>query len=119
MREVQVKKYVLIAILVAGAIFVACDKQKALDGILADPQMKGYIMQQILADETTRAELADSILADTMITNAYLSGLAENEMSRNGLLDRILAVDSTGEWITTKLAENPDIKRQMRNVSRR
>jgi hypothetical protein len=114
-----VKKYVLIAVLIVGAIFVACDKQKALDGILADPQMKGYIMQQILADETTRAELADSILADKEITNAYLDGLAENEVSRNELLDKILAVDSTGEWITAKLAENPDMKQQMRSASRK
>ena len=113
------KKFVLIAILIAGAAFVACDKQKALDGILADPQMKGYIMQQILADETTRAELADSILADTAITGAYLSGMAQNEASRNELLKKILAVDSTGEWITAKLAENPEIKQQMRSASRR
>lgn len=112
------KKVVLIAILALGTFFVGCDKQKALDSILADPQMKSHILQQMLADETSRAEMADSILADMEITDAYLDGLVENEVSRNDLLKRILAVDSTGEWITAKLAENPDIKRQMGKVSR-
>jgi hypothetical protein len=113
-----VKEIVLIAILVSGTLLIGCDKQKALDSIMADPQMKSYILNQMLADETTRAVLADSILADLEITGVYLDGLAENEISRNDLLKRILAVDSTGEWITGKLAEDPDMKRQMRKVSR-
>ncbi len=115
----NVKKVVLIAILALGTFLVACDKQKALDSILADPQMKSHILQQILADETSRAELADSILADTLITDVYLNGLVENEVSRGELLERILVVDSTGEWITAWLAEDPDLKRQMRKASKR
>lgn len=115
----NVKKVVLIAILALGTFLVACDKQKALDSILADPQMKSHILQQMLADETSRAEMADSILADTLITDVYLNGLVENEVSRGGLLERILVVDSTGEWITAWLAEDPDLKRQMRKASKR
>jgi hypothetical protein len=114
----NVKKIVLIAILVSGTLLIGCDKQKALDSIMADPQMKSYILNQMLADEATRAVMADSILSDMEVTDAYLDGLAENEASRNDLLKRILAIDSTGEWITARLAENPDIKRQMRKVSR-
>lgn len=114
----NVRKIVLIAILVLGTFFVGCDKQKALDSILADPQMKSNILQQMLSDEASRAEMADSVLADTLITNAYLNGLVENEFSRGELLERILVVDSTGEWITAKLAEDPDLKRQMRSAAR-
>lgn len=112
------KKIVLIAVLVSGTLLIGCDKQKALDSIMADPQMKSYILNQMLADETTRAVMADSILADMEVTDAYLDGLAENEIARNDLLKRILAVDSTGEWITAKLAEDPDMKRQMRRAVR-
>lgn len=114
----NVKKVVLITILTLGTFLVGCDKQKALDSIMADPQMKSHILKQMLADETSRAEMADSILADMEITDAYLDGLAENEVSRGDLLKRILAVDSTAEWITARLAENPDIKRQMRKVAK-
>lgn len=112
------RKIVLIAILVLGTFFVGCDKQKALDSILNDPQMKSHILQQMLGDETSRAEMADSVLADTLITDVYLNGLVENEVSRGELLERILVVDSTGEWITAKLAEDPDLKRQMRKAAR-
>ncbi len=115
----NVKKVVLIVILALGTFLVACDKQKALDSILDDPQMKSHILQQILTDETSRAEMADSVLADTLITNVYLNGLVENEVSRGELLERILVVDSTGEWITAWLAEDPDLKGQMKRASRR
>jgi hypothetical protein len=114
----NVKKVVLIVILALGMLLVGCDKQKALDSILADPQMKSNILQQMLADETSRAEMADSVLADTLITNVYLNGLVENEVSRGELLERLLVVDSTGEWITARLAADPDLRRQMRSASR-
>jgi hypothetical protein len=113
-----VKKVVLIAVLALGTLLIGCDKQKALDSILADPQMKSHILMQMLADETSRAEMADSILADMEITDAYLNGLVENEVSRGELLERILVVDSTGEWITAKLAQDPDLKRQMRKAAK-
>ena len=113
------KRVVLIAVLALLTIIVGCDKQKALDSILADPQMRSHLLHQMLADETSRAEMADSILNDDVITDAYLAGLVENELSRNALLNRLIAVDSTGEWTVAKLAENADIKAVMKKASRR
>jgi len=113
-----VKRVVLIAILAILTVVVACDKQKALDSIMADPQMRSYLLQQMLADEASRAEMADSILNDSNITSAYLSGLVENEFSRNNLVERIIAVDSTGEWIMARLAQYPDIKKEIIKAAR-
>lgn len=113
------KRVVLIAVMALLTIIVGCDKQKALDSILDDPQMRSHLLQQMLADETSRAEMADSILNDKVITDAYLTGLVENELSRNDLLNRIIAIDSTGEWTVGKLAENADIKKVMKKASRR
>lgn len=113
------KRAVLIALAALLTIVAGCDKQKALDSIMADQQMRSYLMQQMLADEATRAEMADSILNDKTITEAYIAGLVENEISRTDLLDRMIASDSTGEWIVGRLAENPDMKAAMKKVSRR
>ncbi len=113
------KRFVLIAVLAFLTIFAGCDKQKALDNIMADQQMRSYLMQQMLSDEATRAEMADSILNDQAITEAYITGLVENEISRADLLNRMVAADSAGEWITSKLAENPDMKAAMRKASRK
>jgi len=113
-----VKRFVLVAALGLMTVIIGCDKQKALDSIMADSQMRSYIMQQMLSDETSRAEMADSILNDATITNTYLDSLVANEMTRGNLVDRIIAVDSTGQWITAKLAENPEIKKEMRKAAR-
>ena len=113
------KKLLLILPLLVVIAAMACDKQAALDKILADPEAGSYILGQMLANENTRAELADSIFADQDIIEVYVDGLVENENSRADLLSRMIAVDTTGEWITTKLAEDPAIKEAMRKASRR
>jgi hypothetical protein len=115
----KVKRLFFVMVLAVTAAFFGCSKQRALDQVMEDPDMRSYLLQQMLTDEGTRAEMADSILNDSEITDAYLTGLAENEVSRAGLLEKILVVDSTGEWITGKLAENPDLKAKMRSASRR
>ena len=45
------KKHIFIAVMGLGLLIVACDKQRALDKILADPQMKTYIMGEIMKSE--------------------------------------------------------------------
>jgi PBP1b-binding outer membrane lipoprotein LpoB len=115
----KVKRVIFVVILAITLMLVGCSKQRALDQVMEDSDMRSYLLQQMLADEGTRAEMADSILNDSEITDAFLSGLVENELERTDLLDRILVVDSTGEWITGKLAENPDLKAKMRAASRR
>ncbi len=113
------KKLFLIAVLLLGMLTAACSKQKALDNILADPEMKSYLLKQMLGDESTRAEMADSILADENIVTAYLSGMAEMEISRGDLLSYIMAVDTTGEWTIGKLSENPEFKKIMKQAVRK
>ena len=113
------KRVVLIALMALLTIIVGCDKQKALDSIMADQQMRSYLLQQMLSDETSRAEMADSIMNDNSITGAYLTGLVENELSRNDLLNRMITADTTGEWIVGKLAENPALKASMKKASRK
>jgi hypothetical protein len=103
-----VKKIVALTILAVGILAIGCDRQKALDKIMADPQMKSYIMGQMLKNETIKAQLADSVFADQQIMNAYLNKLAANEITRTDLLNRILQADTSGTWIFDKLSADPD-----------
>jgi hypothetical protein len=109
-----VKKIILIVILLSIAFGFACSRQKALDRIMADPQMKAYILSEAMKTETTKAQLADSIFADKNITGKYISQLVANEYSRNDLLNRMLQSDPNGDWIIGRLAENPTLKEKMR-----
>lgn len=116
----NVKRTVLIAVLILGLALIACDKQSALDKIIKeDPEYRANIMGKLLAYEDTRYELADTIFADEQILAARMESMCQNERSREMLLRYVLAADSTGEWIIGKLAENPDIKQKMRNATRK
>lgn len=112
------KKLIIIAVLGCGLLLVACDKQKALDRILADPQMKTYIMGEIMKSEQTKSQIADSLFADPAITGAYLSRLVQNEYSREDLLRRIMQVDTSGQWTVSILAEDARFKERMKQASR-
>jgi hypothetical protein len=114
-----VKKLILVTLLILGVAFIACDKQRALDSILADAEAKSYLLGQMLQDETTRAEMADSTFADTGLMIAFFENMASDETTREQLLQYIIAADSTGEWISAKLADNPEIKKAMRSAIRR
>ena len=113
-----VKKIVAIAILAVGVLAISCDRQKALDKIMADPQMKSYIMGEMLKNPVTKAQLADSIMADRQLTDTYLNKLVSNEYARADLLSRVLRVDPTGAWIIGKLAEDPTLKSKMKEASK-
>jgi hypothetical protein len=113
-----VKKLIVLAVMGIGLMAIACDKQKALDRILADPQMKSYIMTEIMKSEQTRAQIADSLFADKAVTDAYISRQIQNEYTREDLLRRIMAVDTSGQWIVTRLAEEPRFKDAMKQASR-
>jgi len=113
------KKALLIAVLMFGLMIIACDKQGALESILQDPGAKSYILQQMFEDEVIRAEMADLTFADAEIMNGYFTKLAESDEGKSRLLAFLVAADSTGEWITTTLAENPEIKKAMKSASKR
>ncbi len=112
------KKLIVITVLGIGLMIVACDKQRALDKILADPQMKSYLMGEIMKSEQTRAQIADSLFADPVLTSAYLNGLVQNEFTREDLLRRIMQADTSGQWIVSILAEEPRFKDKMKQVSK-
>jgi hypothetical protein len=113
-----VKKLIVIVFLGVGMIFAACDRQRALDKIMADPQMKSYILTEIMKFEQTKAQLADSLFADKALTDAYLGRLVQNEYTREDLLIRIMKADTSGQWIVTKLADEPRFREPMKAVSR-
>jgi hypothetical protein len=113
-----VRKFFVIVILGIGLLTSACDKQRALDKILADPQMKTYIMAEIMENEQTRAQIADTLFADPQITNAYLDRLVMNEYTREDLLRRIMQADTSGQWTVSRLAEQTRFKELMRQASK-
>jgi hypothetical protein len=116
----NVKKKVLILIVIMGLALIGCSNESALDKIIQeDPEYRANILGKLLAHDDTRADLADTIFADQEIFMTRMDNMCQDERSREMLLQHILAADSTGEWIIGKLAENPDIKQKMQRATRR
>jgi hypothetical protein len=115
-----VKKTVLILLLISGLALVACDSRSALDKIIQeDPDYRAYIMGELLSYDDTRATLADTVFADEQLFWPRIDTLCQVERSREMLLQHIMAADTTGEWVFRTLAEDPDLKQKMRQISRR
>ena len=112
------KKIIVLAILALGTFVVGCNRQQALNKIMADPQMKGYIMTEMLKTEVTRAQLADSIFADKNLTDKYLDRLVSDEYSRADILNRMLKYDPSGTWIVGKLDQNDNIRNTMKAATK-
>jgi hypothetical protein len=114
-----VKKAVLILVLISGLALMACDSRSALDKILQeDPEYRAYIMGELLSYDDVRAALADTVFADQDLFWPRIDSMIQVDRSREMLLDHVLAADTTGEWILSMLAEDPQIKQLMRQVSR-
>jgi hypothetical protein len=110
------KKLIAITLLTLSLLSINCDRQKALDRVIADPQMKSYLLGEMLKSEGTKAQLTDSIFADTMITGRYLDKLISDENGRADLLNKMLRADPTGDWIIKKLSEDPNLAAKMRQL---
>jgi hypothetical protein len=114
-----VKKVITIGILALAVLAVSCDRQKALNRIVEDPQMKSYILGEMLKNGDTKAQLADSIFADKAITDMYLEKLISDENARADLLDRIIRNDTSGAWIIGKLAQDSTLASKMRQLPKK
>ena len=115
----NVKKTVLILVLISGLALVGCDSRGALDKIIQeDPEYRAYIIGELLSYDDIRAALADTVFADEELFSTRIDSMCQVDRSREMLLQHILAADTTGEWILNTLAEDPDMKQAMRRASR-
>ncbi len=109
----------IILVSIVGAILVGCDQQKALDQILDNPEMKTYLMTQMMTDEGVKAEITTQVLADSawvaQIVNEYSKTMANREIMMNTLLE----FPGMGEIMLSKMAEDDNLKKSMKEIGNR
>jgi hypothetical protein len=106
-------------LLVAAAFFAGCDRQKALDQILSNPETKAYLMSRMMEDEQIKSDMADQLLADTAWVKTIIDRLGEQAANRDLMLTELLSHDGMGEIMLEKMAENQDLKNKMKEIGRR
>lgn len=115
------KKLLAFAAVMLGtaAFFAGCDQQKALDQILSNPETKAYLMSRMMEDEQIKSDMADLLLADTAWVKTMIDRLGEQADNRELMLTELLSHEGMGEIMLEKMAETPDLKTKMKDISRR
>ena len=116
MRKVTI---LLVLAIVMGVIFIGCDQQKAIDQILQKPEMKQYIMTKMMTDEGVKEEITAGVLADTAWVNLIMGEYAKQMSNREKMMNTLLSYPGMGEIMLTKMAEDENLKKSMKEISGR
>jgi len=119
--EVNVRKAAILIIMVSlvGAIFVGCDQQKALDQILQKPEMKTYLMTQMMKDEGVKAEITTQILTDSAWVANIVAEYSKTMANREIMLNAMLEYPGMGQIMLSKMSEDPELKAAMKEIGNR
>jgi len=107
-----------IMVLAIGAIFVSCDQQKALDQVLQNPEMKTYMMTKMMQDEAIKTEMTNQLLADTAWVSSIIARLGNQMNYRETMMETLLSHEGMGEILLAKLAEDPQLKERMKEITK-
>lgn len=119
--EVIVKKTVFLVILTMAisAIIIGCDQQKALDQILEKPEMKQYLMTQMMSDQSVKDGITAEILADSVWVSQIVTEYGKTMANREQMLNTLLQYPGMGEIMLSKMAEDETLRKAMKDIGNR
>ena len=109
----------LILTLIVAVLFVNCDKRKAIDQILENPEMKSYLMGKMLEDETIKADITNRFFADTIWVSSTMNRLSDQIDNRQIIFEKFLEYEGMSDMMLEKMAEDPELKKKMKAIGRR
>lgn len=109
----------IVLVLALGILMSGCDKQKALDQILENPEMKAYMMTTMMQDEAVKEEITNQILADTAWSALIVARFSEQMSNRETMMTKLLEYKGMGQIMLEKMAEDAELKNKMKEIGRR
>lgn len=103
--------FLAFACLVMLLIFVSCSREKAMQQLMADPQMSQLIMQKIWETPETKAQLVQMVMDDPESMNQLKESLVADSTKAAMMLDMILAGENLEGMIKEKTADLHSKKR--------
>ncbi len=110
------KKAVICFLILAGLVsllFLAnCSREKAMEQLMADPQMSQMIMDKIWNTPETKQQLVKMVMDDPESMNQLRQSLVADSTNAAMMLDMILANENLQEMIKGKTAELHQTKKK-------
>ena len=93
-------------------IFTSCSREKAMEQLMADPQMSQLIMQKIWDSPETKAQLVQMVMDDPESMNKLRESLVADSAKADMMLNLMLANEDFEGMIKEKTADLHKKKRR-------
>jgi hypothetical protein len=104
--------FLALACLVTFLIFVNCSREKAMEQLMADPQMSQLIMQKIWETPETKAQLVQMVMDDPESMNELKQSLVADSTKAAMMLNLMLADENLEGMIKEKTADLHSTRRR-------
>lgn len=110
------KKVVICVLIVAslvGLVFLtSCSREKAMEQLMADPQMSQLIMDKIWNTPETKQQLVKMVMDDPESMNRLKQSLVADSTKAAMMLDMIMANENFLEMVKEKTVSLHEIKKK-------
>ena len=102
----------ILSFLALLVIFSSCSREKAMEQLMADPQMSQLVMQKIWESPETKAQLVQMVMNDPESMNQLRESLVADSTKAAQMLDMMLANEDLTGMIKEKTADLHKKKRR-------
>jgi len=111
-----VKKVAVCFLILAGLVSVmlvaGCSREKAMEQLMADPQMSQLIMDKLWNTPATKQQLVQMVMDDPESMSQLRQSLAADSTKAATMLDMMLANENLKEMIKAKTADLCETKKR-------
>ena len=93
-------------------IFSGCSREKAVENLMADPQMSKLILDRIWQTPETKESLVEMVRNDPESMNKILESVVQDTSQAEAMMDRMMANEDLKDMLTEKTAELHKKKRR-------
>lgn len=104
--------FLVLACLASLLVFASCSREKAMEQLMADPQMSQLVMDKIWNTPETKQQLVKMVMDDPESMNQLRQSLVADSTTAAMMLDMILANENLQEMIKEKTADLHSTKRR-------
>lgn len=105
----KIAKIAVIFLIAVGLVFVAifsgCSREKAVENLMADPQMSQMILDRIWQTPETKEALVEMVMNDPESMNRLLESVAQDSSKAASMMDRLMANEELTDMLTEKTAD--------------
>ncbi|MFQ6002937.1 MAG: hypothetical protein ACE5KJ_04250 [Candidatus Zixiibacteriota bacterium] len=93
-------------------VFSNCSQEKAVERLMADPQMSKLILDRIWQTPETKEALVEMVMNDPESMNKILESVIQDTTQAKAMMDMMMANENLKDMLTEKTAELHKKKRR-------